>query len=66
MIHLKFNYRNVLSFISDTKIQGYQDEIDQQYKTLFNKTGEGSDFLGWIDLPDNTSEDLIRNIERLA
>jgi len=66
MIHLKFNYRNVLSFISDTKIQGYQDEINQQYKTLFNKTGEGSDFLGWIDLPDNTSEDLIRDIERLA
>lgn len=66
MIHLKFNYRNALSFISDTKIQSYQDEIDQKYKTLFNKTGEGSDFLGWIDLPENISEDLIKRIEKLA
>ena len=66
MVHLKFNYKNALSFISDTKIQSYQDEIDQQYKTLYNKTGEGSDFLGWIDFPENISEDLIKRIEKLA
>ena len=66
MIHLKFNYKNALSFISDTKIQSYQDEIDQHYKSLFNKTAKGSDFLGWIDLPENTTENLIERIERVA
>jgi len=66
MIHLKFNYKNALSFISDTKIQSYQDEINQHYKALFNKTAKGNDFLGWIDLPENISEDLIRRIEKIA
>ena len=66
MIHLKFNYKNALSFISDTKIQSYQDEIDKHYKSLFNKTAKGNDFLGWINLPENTTEKLINKIERIA
>ena len=66
MTHLKFDYKNALSFVSESQIKAYQEKIDHQYKLLFNKTGKGNDFLGWIDLPENTSVELIERIEKLA
>ena len=66
MTHLKFDYKNALGFISEARIKSYQPQINDHYKALFNKKGKGNDFLGWIDLPDNTSDDLIERIEKVA
>lgn len=66
MIHLKFDYKNALGFISETQIKACQQEINKQHEALLEKTGKGNDFLGWMDLPDNTSEELIQKIENVA
>ncbi len=66
MTHLRFNYKNALGFISEADIKAYQQPINEHFKALFSKTGKGNDFLGWIDLPDNTSGELIEKIEMLA
>ena len=66
MIDIKFSYNNALNFVSEEKVQSYQQQIDKSFRELYQKTGRGNDFLGWMDLPENTSEELIAKIERLA
>ena len=66
MIDIKLNYKNALNFISEATIQSYQQQIDDSYQSLYQKTGRGNDFLGWMDLPDNTSEEMMGKIEHLA
>lgn len=66
MIHLKFDYKNALSFVSEASIKAYQPQINKHFESLFKKTGKGNDFLGWIDLPDNTQEEILQKLEKVA
>jgi len=66
MIKLKFDYSKVLPFIQKKQILDFQHEIDNHFKVIFNKTGRGNDFLGWVDLPDGLDDNLITRIEKLA
>ncbi|MCF6170227.1 MAG: glucose-6-phosphate isomerase [Bacteroidales bacterium] len=66
MIDIKFNYTNALNFVSEDTVQSYQQQIDNSFQSLYNKTGRGNDFLGWMDLPENTRDELIEKIEQLA
>ncbi len=63
MINLNLNIDKVLDFVSYNEIKTFQPEIDKHFKTLFNKTGKGNDFLGWINLPSEIDENLIKDIE---
>jgi len=66
MINLEFDYKNALGFVKEEEIKSYQREIDQHFESLENKSGKGNDFLGWQDLPDGTSEQLIADIETVT
>lgn len=66
MINLKFNYSNALDFVSREEIQKYQEEINNHFEAVEQKSGKGNDFLGWVDLPDGTEESLINKIESIA
>ena len=63
MINLNLNIDKVLDFVSFNEIESFQPEIDKHFKTLFNKTGKGKNFLGWINLPSEIDENLIKDIE---
>ncbi len=63
MINLNLNIDKVLDFVSYNEIKTFQPEIDKHFKTLFNKTGKGKNFLGWINLPSEIDENLIKDIE---
>ncbi|MCD4774149.1 MAG: glucose-6-phosphate isomerase [Bacteroidales bacterium] len=41
----------------------FQNEIKTHFQSIINKTGKGNDFLGWVDLPNEISDDLINKIE---
>jgi len=42
----------------------YQDKVNEIDKMIVNKTGEGNDFLGWVDWPVNYDhEELVRIIK---
>lgn len=66
MINLKINYEKVLNFVSREDIEKYQPEINRHFKALNEKTGQGNDFLGWVDLPDEIDDVLISKIKILA
>lgn len=51
---VKINYEN--AGITKSEILGYKKEVIEAEKKLYEKTGEGSDFLGWVDLKLDMNE----------
>ena len=63
MNQITIDLTQIKKFVSEENIQSLQKEIDLHYPTLFNKTGKGNDFLGWVNLPSQFDKDLFRKIE---
>jgi len=63
---LKLDISNVFSFVSEENIQAYNEEAASHLKALYEKTGAGSDFLGWVELPSQITEAQIKEIEETA
>ena len=51
---LKLDVENAMDFIDSHELDSLKDRILEINENLENKVGEGSDFLGWLDLPDRT------------
>jgi glucose-6-phosphate isomerase len=66
MAGLKLDITNVYPFVPKEKIFFYKDEAIRHLTALHHKTGAGSDFTGWVDLPSRITEDYIRDIEETA
>lgn len=60
------NYNRVLPFISSKCINAYKEEVEKNSKALHDKTGKGSDFLGWVHLPTSITEQELADIEKTA
>lgn len=66
MKNIQVDLRNALSFINQDDFKNYDKQVNDQVKKLKNKTGKGSDFLGWLKLPENISKDQIADINETA
>jgi len=66
MSNIQFDYSKALGFIDEKEILSLQENIDNNYKAIYNKTGRGNDFLGWVDLPSKTEDSLLDKIEKTA
>jgi glucose-6-phosphate isomerase len=66
MNKINIDLSNLYSFVAEEKIQSLQKEIDIHYPSLWTKTGKGSDFLGWVELPSQFDQDLFRRMEEDA
>lgn len=66
MKNIQVDLKNALSFINQDDFKKYDKQIKDQVKKLENKTGKGSDFLGWLNLPENISKDQIADINETA
>ncbi|MBE6593641.1 MAG: glucose-6-phosphate isomerase [Ruminococcaceae bacterium] len=63
---VKLNDTYIKSFINDSELSALQSEISAAHKTLLDGTGEGNDFLGWIDLPTNYDKEEYARIKAAA
>lgn len=63
---ISINYKDVLQTISQDEINGLNASATKALETLYNGSGEGNDFLGWLDLPTRTTEGLINDIQLTA
>ena len=66
MENLKFSYANALNFVSQQEILSFSDSVKKAHDMLMNKTGEGNDFLGWVDLPENYDKEEFERIKKAA
>jgi glucose-6-phosphate isomerase len=62
MIDIDFNEDNAKNFILDREIDSMQESVDHLHSDLENKTGQGSDSLGWLHLPSLTLPSLFDSI----
>lgn len=51
---MKFNYNN--SFVKESDLKKYAKKLKEAHEKLVNKTGLGSDFLGWVNLEYDKEE----------
>ena len=63
---LEINKKYVSAFVSDEEILSYQDKITAAHKALHEKTGAGSDFTGWVDLPVDYDKEEFARIKAAA
>lgn len=54
------------SGLDPADLSAYQDQVSQAHQKLHDKTGEGSDYLGWVDYVTKLSPDLITQIKQTA
>lgn len=62
---IQFDYNQNL-FFSAEQMQAHQPEIEKAYQQLCKRNGKGNDFLGWLDLPEETDEVLLSQIQNCA
>jgi len=53
-------------YLNEHETHNLQQMIDAAHHMLHNKTGSGSDFLGWIDLPINYDKAEFQRIQKAA
>merc|ERR1711969_479681 len=63
MMNICFNDDNAKQFISSREIDSLQKDVDHLHADLENKTGRGSDCLGWLHLPSQTPSSLFDSIQ---
>src|SRR4051794_31328651 len=63
---LKFDYSKALSFVNQHEIDYFAEPIRLAHDQLHNKTGTGSEYLGWIDLPISYDKEEFARIQKAA
>ena len=66
MESLVLNYNRALGFISPEEIANLKAGMEVHNSALHEKTGKGSDFLGWVNLPSSISNAEMADYEETA
>ena len=66
MSKLKFSYEKALPFIGQHEIDNLAGYVKSAHDMIHNKTGAGSDFLGWVELPKNYDKEEFARIKKAA
>jgi glucose-6-phosphate isomerase len=63
---VKLNEKYLKGFIRDHELKGLEGAVNAAHKDLTDKTGAGSDFLGWTDLPRDYDKAEFTRIKAAA
>ncbi|MBR2340617.1 MAG: glucose-6-phosphate isomerase [Clostridia bacterium] len=63
---MKLNERFLNGFVSAQELSSVKNEAADAYNTVINKSGAGSDFLGWVTLPVDYDKDEFARIKAAA
>ena len=63
---IRFDAKYAQNIISSSDIREMAPKAVEAMSTLMSKTGEGNDFLGWIDLPTNYDKEEFVRIKEAA
>ncbi|MDE6489573.1 MAG: glucose-6-phosphate isomerase, partial [Muribaculaceae bacterium] len=66
MKQITLDIKHVLGTVSESDIHALDAKAADGMSKLHNGTGEGNDFLGWLDLPTRTPSELIDDINATA
>ena len=60
------NFDSAYKFLSEEELNSAREEAKKAFKTLMNKDGEGSDFLGWLEYPLKYDKEEYSRIKKCA
>ena len=63
---LKLNDKYIKNFVSEEELKSMAPAVEAAHNKIVNKNGEGSDFLGWVDLPVNYDKEEFDRIKKAA
>ena len=66
MSKLTFSYEKALPFIGEHEFGAMSEYVKSAHDKIHNKTGLGSDFLGWVNLPENYDKEEFARIKKAA
>jgi glucose-6-phosphate isomerase len=66
MTHVRFDYSKALSFFGEHEVTYLRDFVKVAHHSLHEKTGAGSEYLGWIDLPVDYDKEEFSRIQKSA
>ncbi len=64
MSFIRFDYKRADKFLSEDEILNLKGQVADAHNTLHNKTGAGSDFTGWVDLPVNYDKEEYARLKK--
>ena len=63
---IKISEKFLSAFVTDKEKENVASKVTEAIKTVKNKSGAGSDFLGWYDLPENYDREEFERIKIAA
>ena len=61
---MKIDLTHINPFLKKELVNELESRISATYETIYQKTGAGNDFLGWVSLPSEIDENLLADIEK--
>ena len=59
MDNIALKLDKVFNFVSEERVKAYKEELKCHNTALHEKTGKGSDYLGWVNLPSSIKQTEI-------
>jgi glucose-6-phosphate isomerase len=63
---IRLDYSNALNFVGTHEVDYLEGAVALAHRQLHDKTGAGSDFVGWVDLPVNYDNEEFARIQQAA
>ena len=63
---VRLNDKYIKPFVKEDELAAIKGDIANAHKCLLEGSGEGNDFLGWIDLPNNYDKEEYARIKKAA
>ena len=64
--NIAFEYNKATDFFSEDELKAIAPQVSAAHKTICDKSGAGSDFLGWVDLPVDYDKEEFARIKAAA
>lgn len=66
MTKIKFDYSKADKFVQKRELDALKGALLAAHETLHNATGEGSEFTGWVNLPESYDKEEFARIKKAA
>ncbi|MDC3418292.1 glucose-6-phosphate isomerase [Aquibacillus salsiterrae] len=66
MTHVRFEYEKALAFFGEHELDYMKEPVKLAHQAIHNNTGAGSDFLGWVNLPEDYDKEEFDRIKKSA
>jgi glucose-6-phosphate isomerase len=63
---VSFDYSKAMSIVGINEVASMKEIVEAAREKLVHKTGQGNDFLGWIDLPVDYDKEEFARIEKAS